>query len=201
MNEAAELQSKVANNNVGHHRTSATQRRHDDVNKRTTVKLDTMQKASRHSGSVRMCSYLLPVWSTRVQKTRDKRQNFSARGLFSQKGWILCSRALRMGFLFILTFALVSLLFNVYKVVISWFMEQMDNLWFTHLGWETWLLASYLDLVCWSKLAGNVLTEQQRWFNVCERLRLVPLQITLTVFIFIVWDLESGLGKFFLSLL
>lgn len=52
---------------------------------------------------------------------------------FAQRGWLLCSPALRMDFLFIPAFALVSLLFNVYRAVISWFMEQMDYLRFTHL--------------------------------------------------------------------
>lgn len=61
-----------------------TQSQHDDI-----VNLDTVLQASggesHCSGSVQMGSYLLSVWSTRVQKTRHKCLNFSLQGALQSK--------------------------------------------------------------------------------------------------------------------
>lgn len=93
---------------------------------------------------------------------------------FAQQGWLLCSLALRMDFLFIPAFALDSLLFIVYRVVISWFMEQMDNLRFTHLVEKA---GSLLVIFIWYVGQGQV---GMCWLNsrddlVCGSIRGWPL--------------------------
>lgn len=48
---------------------------------------------------------------------------------FAQRGWLLCSPEPRLS----RPSPSFPSFFNVYRAVISWFMEQMDNLRFTHL--------------------------------------------------------------------